>query len=401
MFSLKELQKLKLELFNSLVKEAKDSLSNIPKSERKKAEAILKKYIDTKSIAGLELWINGASEFVYFLEAKNDLEEIKNDSTLLKEFQEAFTESLKTDFGVEDFRFIDWERANPKYPTLKKLLEDFSKEALKACNALEENVFLGTKSDFSIYKKADGDPSTKGLKVKTTTKKTPLEKLEQIKKAREYLEIFWEEGFELYSLLTDKVHIVESNGLVSYSHFNEQGISYINFIDRELLDSIDDLIHENAHHHLNLIIKKHKVFKKDFKDDIFYSPWRRSLRSMYGIIHASFTFSYAALLFYNILLSQDFDKTPLTHADLDRARMRFLEETLMVNYSLDDLKWGTEKGLFTKKGIEIIKALDLFNAECMKYVNTIYSTIESKGHRKEIETLLNTLNEAKNSYPLP
>lgn len=400
MFSLKELQKLKLELFNSLVKEAKDSLPSIPKSDRKKSEAILKKYIDTKSIAGLELWVNGVFEFVYFLEAKNDLEEIKNDSTLLKEFQEAFTESLKSDFGVEDFRFIDWERANTKYPTLKKLLENFSKGALKACNTLEENVYLGTKSDFSTYEKADGDPSTKGVKLKTTLKKTPTEKLEQIQKAHEYLEIFWEDGFELYSLLTDKVHIVQSSGLVSYSHFNEQGISYINFIDRDILESVDDLIHENAHHHLNLILKKYKLLKKDFKEDIFYSPWRKSLRPIYAILHATFTFSFGAILFYNIAKLEKWTFLDMDEVFKERAYFRFAEETLMVQYSLFDLKWAIGKGLFTAKGISLVESLSKYNEECLSYLPEVRKKIKSKEMKKNLDILQKTLREKREQYKL-
>jgi hypothetical protein len=47
-----------------------------------------------------------------FQKQLKDLKEIGNDSTLLTEFQSAFTETLKADFGVEDFRFIEWERAN-------------------------------------------------------------------------------------------------------------------------------------------------------------------------------------------------------------------------------------------------------------------------------------------------
>ena len=400
MFSLKELQKLKSELFNSLVKEAKDSLPSIPKSERKKSEAVLKKYIDTKSIAGLELWVNGVFEFVYFLEAKNDLEEIKNDSALLKEFQEAFTESLKSDFGVEDFRFIDWERANTKYPTLKKLLENFSKGALKACNTLEENVYLGTKSDFSTYEKADGDPSTKGIKLKTTRKKTPTEKLEQIQKAHEYLEIFWEDGFELYSLLTDKVHIVQSSGLVSYSHFNEQGISYINFIDRDILESVDDLIHENAHHHLNLILKKYKLLKKDFKEDIFYSPWRKSLRPIYAILHATFTFSFGAILFYNIAKLEKWTFLDMDEVFKERAYFRFAEETLMVQYSLFDLKWAIGKGLFTAKGISLVESLSKYNEECLSYLPEVRKKIKSKEMKKNLDILQKTLKEKREQYKL-
>lgn len=402
MFTIKKLSSIKKELYNSLQAEVKETIKTLPKSIAKDASKTASHYAQSKSIAGLELWINSASEYRYFEDIKKDLKEYsRSDSKEIKLFQEEITDLMKEDFGAEDFRFIKWEREKSLYKNLENKLTGFMDDSLQNLIAVRPELDLGEERNIGYYKKSSGDPSKKGLDVKLLVKKTPLDKQMQVLDAENSLSVLWPEGFDLYRLLTDKLHIVSSPGLVSYSHFHEQGISYINFIDRELLDSIDDLIHENAHHHLNLIIKKHKVFKKDFKDDIFYSPWRRSLRSMYGIIHASFTFSYAALLFYNILLSQDFDKTPLTHADLDRARMRFLEETLMVNYSLDDLKWGTEKGLFTKKGIEIIKALDLFNAECMKYVNTIYSTIESKGHRKEIETLLNTLNEAKNSYPLP
>ena len=289
MIDLKTLQKLKLELFNSLIAEAKQSLAKLPKEHRKKSESVLKQYIDTKSIAGLELWVNGVSEHLYFSEAMKDLKEIGNDSTLLTEFQSAFTETLKADFGVEDFRFIEWERAKPKYPILQGLLKTYCDQALTPCYTLNDNVFLGTESDLTTFEKADG-PSKKGVKVKIVRKKTPKEKLIQIQEAQEFLETFWPDGFALYKLLTDKLHIVQSNGLVSYSHFHEQGISYINFIDRDILESIDDLIHENAHHHLNLILKKYNLIKKEFKDDIFYSPWRKTLSCNIYIFLCCFTF---------------------------------------------------------------------------------------------------------------
>ena len=62
MFKIKELQKLKLELLNSLIKETNQYLKEIPKQYKKKAETVLKEYIKTKSIAGLELWVSGVSE---------------------------------------------------------------------------------------------------------------------------------------------------------------------------------------------------------------------------------------------------------------------------------------------------------------------------------------------------
>ena len=338
---------------------------------------VLKDYIHTESIAGLELWINGVSEYLYFLEAQKDLTNLKNNPSAIKEFQAGFTESLKVDFGVEDFRFIDWERANANYPILNDLLNNFIDQTLIPCHSIQNDVYLGTNSDYTHFQKANGDPSVKGLKVKTILKKTPKNKMIQVQKANEYLEVLWSEGFELYKLLTDKVHIVQSNGLVSYSHFHEQGISYINFIDRDILESVDDLIHENSHHHLNLILKKYKIIKKDSKEDIFYSPWRKSLRPLYAILHATFTFSYGALLFYNLAKYENwtFD------IDKERVYFRFIEETLAVAYSLVDLQWAIKNGHFTKKGINLIQNLTNYNEECIKSIPEIKNKIKSKKTR--------------------
>ncbi|MBP7282837.1 MAG: hypothetical protein KBA66_14745 [Leptospiraceae bacterium] len=400
MFKIKELQKLKLELLNSLIKETNQYLKEIPKQYKKKAETVLKEYIKTKSIAGLELWVSGVSEYLYFAEALEDLEELKTEPTKLKEFQTILSESLKSDFGVEDFRFIEWERANPKYPVLQSILSKYTEDSLKSCYTIQENVFLGKKSDFTYYEKANGDPSTKGVKVKTIRKKTPKEKILQIEKAHEYLEAFWQEGFELYSLLTDKVHIIESNGLVSYSHFQEQGISYINFIDRDILESVDDLIHENSHHHLNLILKKYKILKKDLKEDVFYSPWRKSLRPLYAILHATFTFSYGALLFYHIVKSENWVYTDLPQSYKERANVRFAEETLMVEYSLIDLKWAMDKGYFTKKGISLIESLSKYNKECLSYLPETIKKIKSKEMKQNLVALQKTLSESREQYRL-
>ncbi len=394
MFKLKELKKLKQELLNSLIKESKSLIKKLPKEIRTKSELVLKDYIHTESIAGLELWINGVSEYLYFLEAQKDLTNLKNNPSAIKEFQAGFTESLKVDFGVEDFRFIDWERANSNYPVLNDLLNNFIDQTLLPCHSIQNDVYLGTNSDYTHFQKANGDPSVKGLKVKTILKKTPKNKMIQVQKANEYLEVLWSEGFELYKLLTDKVHIVQSNGLVSYSHFHEQGISYINFIDRDILESVDDLIHENSHHHLNLILKKYKIIKKDSKEDIFYSPWRKSLRPLYAILHATFTFSYGALLFYNLAKYENwtFD------IDKERVYFRFIEETLAVAYSLVDLQWAIKNGHFTKKGINLIQNLTNYNEECIKSIPEIKNKIKSTEKKRELDLIKKNLEQNRNTY---
>ena len=68
----------------------------------------------------------------------------------------------------------------------------------------------------------------------------------------------------------------------------------------QILDLIDDLIHENSHHHLNLLLRKHVMYRGDHNQQIFYSPWRRSLRPLRGILHATFTFTMGALLFQRL-----------------------------------------------------------------------------------------------------
>lgn len=399
MFNIKELAKLKEELLTSLIKESKNFTKRIPEKFKTKSTFVLKEYIRTKSIAGLEVWINGVSEYIYFEEARKDLDEIKKDSSQLKEFQLIFTENLKQDFGVEDFRFIDWERANPKYSQLSKLLDQFSNQALLSCHSLNTKVFLGTNSDYTHYEKANGDPSQKGLNIKTLNRKTPKEKIIQIQKANEYLEVLWPEGFNLYKLLTDKVHIIQSNGLVSYSHFHEQGISYINFIDRDILESVDDLIHENSHHHLNLILKKYKLIKKDIKEDIFYSPWRKSLRPLYAILHATFTFSYGALLFYHIAKSENWVYIELSENHRQRAYFRFIEETFSVAYSLYDLQAACNKGHFTAKGESLIKSLARYNQECMSYLPEIKTKILSKEKKQELDLIKKNLEQKRKMYP--
>ncbi|HNB99965.1 MAG TPA: HEXXH motif-containing putative peptide modification protein, partial [Leptospiraceae bacterium] len=280
------------------------------------------------------------------------------------------------------------------------LFENFSEIALKPCYTIDHNVYLKEESNYSYYMRANGDPSQKGVKIKMTRTKTPKEKMDQIQKAHEYLETFWEEGFQLYRLLTDKVHIVQSNGLVSYSHFHEQGISYINFIDRDILESIDDLIHENSHHHLNLILKKYKIVKKEFKDDIFYSPWRKTLRPLYGILHATFTFSYAALLFYNIAKSSQWTFLDIDQKFLEKAYFRFIEETLYVEYSLYDLRFAIGKDLFTAKGIELIESLDKYNRDCLLYLPDVLKKIKSKELKKEIKNIQKVLHKNRTQYKI-
>lgn len=168
----------------------------------------------------------------------------------------------------------------------------------------------------------------------------------------------WPEGHQLLMLLTSRIVPLKAPGVVSFSYRHRPGLSVINCFDRDRLDLIDDLIHENSHHHLNLLLRKDVLYKNDHNQEIFYSPWRRSLRPLRGILHATFTFTMGAMLFERLSAWADtkqgkrqWREAGLTPRDLMRARFRCLEEIDSVRYSLQDLdhaggrlKWLTSMG---------------------------------------------------------
>src|SRR4030095_12523753 len=150
----------------------------------------------------------------------------------------------------------------------------------------------------------------------------------------------WPEGHALLELLTSRVIPLNAPGVVSFSYRQRPGLSFINCFERDNLDLIDDVIHENSHHHLNLLLRKHVMYHGDHNQQIFYSPWRRSLRPLRGILHATFTFTMGALLFERLSSWADTQKgitawkqAGLTRRDLSRARLRCLEEVESVRYS--------------------------------------------------------------------
>ena len=60
----------------------------------------------------------------------------------------------------------------------------------------------------------------------------------------------------MLALLTSRIIPLKAKGVVSFSYRHRPGLSFINCFDRDNLDLIDDVIHENSHHHLNLLLRK-------------------------------------------------------------------------------------------------------------------------------------------------
>ncbi|GMV49235.1 MAG: hypothetical protein UZ03_NOB001000387 [Nitrospira sp. OLB3] len=187
----------------------------------------------------------------------------------------------------------------------------------------------------------------------------------RMKRALSVIAAAWPEGDRLLALFTSRISPLKAKGVVSFSYRHRPGLSAINCFDRDLLDLIDDLIHENSHHHLNLLLRKELLYRHDRNQEVFYSPWRRSLRPVRGILHATFTFTMGALLFERLVRwgsgragAGRWRKAGLTARDLQRARYRCLEEIDSVQYSLQDLDLaGSRLKWLTRAGQRLVKQL--------------------------------------------
>jgi HEXXH motif-containing protein len=186
---------------------------------------------------------------------------------------------------------------------------------------------------------------------------------ERIDRALRVIEAAWPAGASNLACLTTRIVPLRAPGVVSYSYRHRPGVSFLNLFERNQLDLVDDLIHENSHHHMNLLLRKYAMRRGDQNQEIFYSAWRRSLRPLHGILHATFTFTMGALLFERLSAWQAGHKAAwrqggLTERDGLRARFRCLEEVESVRYSIEDLL-GTARarGWLTPAGVSLVQAL--------------------------------------------
>ena len=199
-----------------------------------------------------------------------------------------------------------------------------------------------------------------------TVAATSADQVERIKQAWTIIQEAWPEGQEILALLTARIIPLKAKGVVSFSYRHRPGLSFINCFDRDNLDLIDDLIHENSHHHLNLLLRKQILYHGDRNQQIFYSPWRRSLRPLRGILHATFTFTMGAMLFERLSTwasgfggSARWKRAGLTQRDLQRARFRCLEEVESVRYSIQDLEYASwHLKWLTGSGQRLVKQLE-------------------------------------------
>lgn len=230
--------------------------------------------------------------------------------------------------------------------------------------------------------------------------------LKEMKKISQRIEValkvikkFSPDSWERFRAFTQAIIPIKQKEFVSYSHQELPGYSMINLYDRDFVDLMDDLLHENGHHHLNYYLNLSKLIDEPL-DNIYYSPWRRTLRPLRGIYHAYFTFFWAFRLFASLASAKEQDSIFYLFSPEEKEKIywRAIEEWWMLNYSFEDLKRARRLGLIKDAGWILIQEQQ---AQLKKFKNKIPLWEKNlKRHRKELKELKRSLSSVRKLYEL-
>ncbi len=266
----------------------------------------------------------------------------KNETPLLKYYPISEIGDFSGRIYLSDkHNYVDIQKTAKKPLSLKR---NDSKIVFK------KNKLPIKKGNFLIYgKKLFLIPtSNEGLKKQNDFKRKIEKSLNLIKK-------YSPESFQTFKDFTHTILPINESGIVSYSLQNLPGYSLINLFERDSIDLLDDLLHENGHHYLNTFLNFTDLINED-DDKIYYSPWRKALRPIRGIYHACFTFFWAFHLFGNLYKNQNKIKI-FSPEERRKVTLRFLEEYLMLEYCHSDLKHAFKNKKITKDGWHLISQI--------------------------------------------
>lgn len=238
----------------------------------------------------------------------------------------------------------------------------------------------------------------KELGLMTSTLKEMKDFSHKIEIALKVIRKFSPSSWERFVAFTDIIIPIRQSEFVSYSHQELPGVSMINLYNRDFVDLMDDLLHENGHHHLNHYLNTGKLIDEP-AENIYYSPWRRTLRPLRGIFHAYFTFFWAFKLFSDLASAKDQDSIWYLFSVREKEKIfwRAVEEFYMLEFSFQDLKWAHTQGLINKRGWDLIlgqrKELQRMKKKIPLWERKI------KAHKAELKNLKLALKNAAKQFP--
>lgn len=237
----------------------------------------------------------------------------------------------------------------------------------------------------------------KDLRLMTSTLKEMKDFSTKIEIALKIIRKFSPTSWDRFSAFTEVIIPIKQPELVSYSHQDLPGYSMINLYHRDFVDLMDDLLHENGHHHLNYYLNLGKLIDEPI-DQIYYSPWRRTPRPLRGVYHAYFTFFWAFKLFADLAKAKEVDSIfyLFNKSEKEKIIWRAIEEFHMLNFTFQELKWAKKQGLIHKTGWTLIE-------EQQKELNKFKRLIplwekKLKTHKKDLKDLKQTLKKAEKEF---
>jgi hypothetical protein len=235
------------------------------------------------------------------------------------------------------------------------------------------------------------------LRIKAYTETELTKFTARIETALSIIVLYSPSSWERFQAFTDVIVPIKQKEFVSFSHQELPGYSMINLYDRDFIDLMDDLIHENGHHHLNYYLNLTHLIEEPI-ECIYYSPWRRSLRPLRGIYHAYFTFFWAFKLFYDLAANQDISGPWYTFSrnELEKIRWRTVEEFWMLEFTYFDLHRAYKNGLIERTGWNLIQG----QRDQLIKLRSAIKLLEKKlgPYSNDFKHLKSTLNHAAKTF---
>ncbi|MBT3585937.1 MAG: hypothetical protein HN509_13605 [Halobacteriovoraceae bacterium] len=242
------------------------------------------------------------------------------------------------------------------FPSQRVLLPENSNEDLFPCIAIRGrssgNLILGNKDECSI-EIFPNSFNQSGIDLKLTAMEESVDR-ERIKNALAILKELSPDCFAALQNFTHTLIPVNEPGIVSYSVQSLPGFSCVNLFERDFVDLVDDLIHENGHHLMNHLLTEKELIVED-AEKIFHSPWRNAPRPIRGIYHGTLTFFWALKLFKDLseYLLENPNQQHFSKEQSEKIHFRALEEWEMIKYCQEDLNWAHQQKKVTDAGKEV------------------------------------------------
>ncbi len=326
-------------------------------------------------------------------------------TALLLVRQKARVKKLKGAWGpLHDQLFEDWNRSEHAEIFLKALnkssnMKAASKEAEeKVCHQLHfiASSIFGIKSNFKfkaakIFELAQFPQgksaktiildSSSSIYFESWDKKNFKKHLVNITNSLALIKTHSPDSYDFFKTFTKKIVPIKQKELVSYSLQSLPGHSFINLYNRDRLDLLDDLLHENGHHHLNhfLILEEPLLESPELT---FYSPWRESRRPLRGIYHAYMTFYFAQKLYFDLIKESKNKKFICSKPEFQKILYRFCEETLSLEYTAKDIERAYRANKITKSGYLLFKHFRSLDLRMAKSLSLAFKSLDAAKKKK-------------------